>query len=189
MKIRPYQLFLIGLVCTLIILSILYWLLPLYVYYGGGWSIYKPGQSLPEHLRTKSDATNIYLLKRLGTYALIYWIQFTLVYYIVEQIKRFRLSGKLVLFHFYLSLIGVSLAVFLNRFIILPQLQSSYLSDIYISKDLTEAQHSYTFQLMLYYDSITTPTFIFGVFLLVLGLIVFVNNLRRGLVNSQNEIL
>lgn len=181
MKIKPYQFFLLGLISTFIVLSLLYWLLPSYEYYGGGWSVYKPRQSDPEPLNIKSSATNIYLLRRLGFYALVYWIDLVVIYFIVERIKRFRIDERLAKIHFYLSMTGIALAVFLNRFIILPEPQSGYLKDIYINGSFTEEQNQQLFRLMLYYDSIRTPTFVIGVILLVIGLAIFIANLRKGL--------
>ncbi|MEO7990513.1 MAG: hypothetical protein ABI663_13290 [Chryseolinea sp.] len=190
MKIKPHQFFLVGLISTFIVLSILYWLLPSYEDYGGTWSVYKSGQSTPEQLSIKSNATNIYLLKRFGFYALVYWIDLAVIYFIVERIKRFRINERLVKIHFYLSLAGIALAVFLNRFIILPESQSGYLSDSYGSGSFTEEQNQQLLQLMLYYDSIRTPTFVIGVFLLIVGLLVFITNLRQGLTsNSLSEPL
>lgn len=172
-SIHSHQIFVIGCLLLLVITGVYYSVIPRYEYFGKGWSVYPPGESLPEHLNGDYGVSNIYLLNRLAVYFVEYLVLFSLLYLILMKFRRIEISRTYVWWHLILISIGSLLLIFLNPYITLFGNYSLSIGDIFFMDALTENQILRGNELMLWYSAIGIKTSIIGILLFLASLVVF----------------
>ena len=179
-KIPSHYVFMLGSALLLIITGVYYFAIPRFEYFGSGYTIYRPGSALPESLPNQYHISNEYLLVRVINYLFVYLGIFILLYAIASRVRRLKIGKRYAWIHFILVAIGFILLVYINPFIIIPQGISSYLSDVYISGGLLNAQMPEALKYLLWHASLVTPSSIIGIVTCFVGILVFLIAIFRG---------
>jgi hypothetical protein len=180
-KLSPPYVFIIGSIVLLVATSLYYFFIPRFEYFGEGYSIYRPNNSLPDPLPEKYAVSNVYLIFRYGEYLIMYLAAFVLVYFICSKIKQLDISRRFVWMHLILTSVAFILLIYINPYIILNQNISGYLSDVYIGADVSNNEMIEGNKLILWYSSLQTPTSMIGILLCVIGVGVFAIGTFRGM--------
>jgi len=187
-KIPPHYLFILGSILLFIITTAYYFAIPRFEYFGKGYSIYRPGASLPETLPNDYAVSNVYLLLKLAKYLASYMGASVVLYLIASKIKRLKFSQIYVRLHLILATLAFILLIYLNPYLIIPQNISGYLSDVYIGVEFAENQMLQINQFTLWYSALHTTTSIIGIAMCVLGSIVFFVGIFRGWNSGANVV-
>lgn len=185
-KSRTYIFFIIGLGYTLILSIIYFFFLPDYEFYKEkGWVYYGPTNKLDELVKNVSLPTNISLLIKYTKYSIIYWISFSVIYFILERIRNQNKWCIYGIIHFILSIIGITILIYLNIFLIDPFAAASkhFVSIVFIS-EITKDNIFEVYDSMLWYYSNKIFTSKLGISLCLIGVVIFIIGLIRELKTS-----
>jgi hypothetical protein len=180
-KIQPVYIFVVGSVILCGTTTLYYFLVPEFNYFENELLIYKPGNALHELQSEKYPVSNRFLIMRFGKYQMMYFGICVLAYFIVSKADRLAIPAKYVRWHLFLSTLAFIFLIFINPYIIFPkQVSASLQHDIFISGRLDRKDYLIGNELILWYESISTPTSLLGICLCLLGLAVFAVGLTRG---------
>jgi hypothetical protein len=175
--------FAVGLLISITLIVALNNFLPSYPYFAGQYTGYSNGESTPSTITIAPTVTNKYLVMRFGFYCLAYWVTYLVMYGVLENLSVLRIDQRLARVHFRLSIAATVLLLPVNRFIVLnPEIHygARYMSDMYISTEITPDLMTRWNELHLFYEAVATPSFIGAVIMTVGGLAVFVRSIRKG---------
>jgi hypothetical protein len=178
-KLSPPYVFLIGSIVLLIATFLYYSFVPRFEYFKGGYTIYKPNSSMPDLLGEEYPVLNIYLIFRYGEYLSMYLAAFVIAYFVCSKVQRLDISKKVVWAHLILTSIAFILLIFLNPYIIQPQRAYGYLNDVYIGAAVSKNFIFEGNKLILWYNSLQTPTSAIGILLCGIGAAVFAIGMFR----------
>ena len=171
-KISPLYIFIIGSIVIVLTTTLYYLLVPRFEYFAGSYTIYKPGSSVPDLLPKMYTVSNVYLVIKYGEYLMMYLGAFVLVYFIFSRVRRYETPARYVRLHLLLTMIAFFLLIYVNPYIILPQVIAGYQADVYVSGDVGESMLQGN-KLILWYSSLRTPTTVAGILLCLIGVMIF----------------
>jgi len=183
-NLKPHKFFFGGLILLLLVVTLMYFNLPVHNYYDGHWVIYRPHKSLPEST-TMAPVTNIYLLIRVSSYLIIYWLIFVSVYSVLSVTNSLDLNKRYALLHFSLTLVA-SVLMLSNNFIIDLASEPHFLDMITVG-NLTDEQQIQLNQLSVFYDFLRSKPTMIGILLIALGTIAFILNVIKSFVARQKN--
>lgn len=181
-KRKPQIVFTIGLLITIFMSTLYYFTIPKFEYFAGNYAIYRPGNILPEIATNKYTVSNTYLLIKLTKYATIYWVTFIIFFFVADNIGKVKIKPIYTYLQFSLTILGFSLLTYFNKYIINPHhTRSGYLSDTFDERWLNQEHILEGYKLILWYDSLSIQSSIFGIILCMSAILIFLFGMIHGL--------